>query len=72
MLPVVAALLAVTMFWAPARELFRFGALDAQWLVVPVGAGVTVLVLLELLKPIWRHAQMPVDTPFTKLTNYKP
>ena len=55
-LPIVAALLAVTVFWAPARELFRFGALDAQWLVVPLGAGVTVLVVLELLKPIWRLA----------------
>ena len=55
-LPIVAALLALTVFWAPARELFRFGALDAQWLVVPVGAGVTVLVLLELLKPMWRSA----------------
>jgi P-type Ca2+ transporter type 2C len=53
-LPIVAVLLAVTVFWAPARDLFRFGALDAQWLVVPLGAGVTVLVVLELLKPIWR------------------
>ena len=55
-LPIVAALLAGTIFWAPARELFRFGALDAQWLVVPLGAGVTVLVVLELLKPLWRSA----------------
>ena len=55
-LPIVATLLAITVFWGPARELFRFGALDAQWLVVPVGAGVTVLVVLELLKPIWRAA----------------
>ncbi len=53
-LPIVAVLLAVTIFWAPARQLFRFGTLEAQWLVVPVGAGVTVLVVLELLKPIWR------------------
>lgn len=53
-LPVVAALLAVTVFWAPAREMFHFGALDAQWLVVPMVAGVTVLVVLELLKPTWR------------------
>ncbi len=55
-LPIIAALLAVTVFWAPARELFRFGALEGQWLVVPMGAGVTVLVMLELLKPIWRSA----------------
>ena len=55
-LPIVAMLLAVTMLWAPARNLFRFGALDPQWLIVPVGAGVTVLVVLEILKPLWRLA----------------
>ena len=55
-LPVVAVLLAVTVFWAPARALFRFGALQPQWLVVPLGAGLTVLVGLELLKPLWRAA----------------
>ncbi len=55
-LPVVGFLLAVTVFWAPARGLFRFGALDPQWLVVPLGAGVTVMVVLELLKPLWRAA----------------
>ena len=53
-LPIVGLLLAVTVFWAPARDLFRFGALDAQWLVVPLAAGITVLVVLELFKPIWR------------------
>lgn len=55
-LPIVALLLAVTVFWGPARQLFRFGALDAHWLGVPVGAGVAVLLVLELLKPIWRSA----------------
>jgi P-type Ca2+ transporter type 2C len=53
-LPIVGALLAITVFWAPARTLFRFGPLDAQWLVVPFGAGIGVTVVLELLKPIWR------------------
>ena len=55
-LPIVAVLLAVTVFWAPARDLFRFGKLDPQWLAVPVGAGLTVQVVLELLKPVWRAA----------------
>ena len=55
-LPIVAVLLAITVFWAPARTLFRFGALDPQWLIVPLGAGVTVLVVLEILKPVWRLA----------------
>ncbi len=62
-LPIIAALLAVTVFWEPARDLFRFGALDAQWLVVPMGAGVTVLVVLELLKPIWRSATRTAGSP---------
>jgi P-type Ca2+ transporter type 2C len=55
-LPIVAVLLGVTVFWAPARDLFRFGALEPQWLIMPVGAGATVLIVLELLKPIWRGA----------------
>lgn len=55
-LPIVAVLLATTIFWSPARDLFSFGALEAQWLAVPLGAGVTVLIVLELLKPIWRSA----------------
>jgi P-type Ca2+ transporter type 2C len=55
-LPIVAVLLAVTVSWAPARDLFRFGALEPQWLILPVGAGATVLIVLELLKPIWRSA----------------
>ena len=74
-LPVVAVLLAVTIFWAPARELFRFGALDAQWLVVPGGAGVAVLVVLELLKPIWRRATRISGsqlTPIPMTTNLRP
>jgi len=58
-LPIVAVLLATTLFWSPARDLFSFGALDAQWLAVPVGAGVTVTIILELLKPLWRYAQLP-------------
>lgn len=54
-LPIVAVLLAVTILWPPARDLFSFGALEVQWLAVPAGAGGMVLVLLELLKPIWRR-----------------
>ncbi len=71
-LPVVAALLAITIFWAPARELFKFGALDAQWLVVPLGAGVTVLIVLELLKPVWRTYAMPRAKSLDADQNLKP
>ncbi|HEV8033859.1 cation transporting ATPase C-terminal domain-containing protein [Yoonia sp.] len=53
-LPIVAALLAVTLFWAPARDLFRFGVLEGVWLAVPPVAGIGVLLALEALKPLWR------------------
>ena len=55
-LPVVACLLAVTLFWQPARDLFGFAALDSVFLAVPPLAGLAVLLVLEALKPIWRRA----------------
>ena len=56
MLPVVAGVLAVTLFWPTARDLFGFAALDPAHLAVPPLAGLTVLLALEVLKPIWRWA----------------
>ncbi|WP_075213956.1 cation-translocating P-type ATPase [Mongoliimonas terrestris] len=56
-LPIVGGLLALTLFWEPARALFGFGALEPVALAVPPLAGVMVLVTLELLKPLWRRAQ---------------
>jgi len=56
-LPVVAVLLAVTLFWQPARDLFGFAALEPVWLAVPLLTGAGMLVSLEVLKPIWRRAQ---------------
>lgn len=55
-LPIVVGLLTVTLFWPTARELFGFAALDPMHLAVPPLAGLTVLVVLELLKPLWRWA----------------
>lgn len=55
-LPVVACLLAVTLFWQPARDLFGFAALDPVFLAVPPLAALAVLLVLEALKPIWRRA----------------
>ena len=55
-LPIVGALLAVTLFWPYARAMFGFGALDVSTLVIPPAAGVLVLVLLEGLKPLWLMA----------------
>ncbi len=54
--PIVACLLAVTLFWQPARDLFGFATLDPMSLAVPPFAGLTVLLALEALKPIWRRA----------------
>lgn len=51
-LPIVALLLAVTLFWAPARELFGFGELSGIWLAVPPLSGISVLLALEALKPL--------------------
>jgi Ca2+-transporting ATPase len=50
----IAIILAATLLWSPASELFRFGPLHADDLMVTAGAGLVLLALLELLKPIWR------------------
>ncbi len=55
-LPIVGALLAVTLFWPIVRDLFGFAALDPAHLAVPPLAGLTVLLALEVLKPIWSWA----------------
>ncbi len=68
-LPIVASLLAVTLFWAPARDLFRFGVLEGLWLAVPPLAGIGVLLALEALKPLWRmvlSAREPAARPAVK------
>jgi P-type Ca2+ transporter type 2C len=49
-------LLAVTLFWPVARDLFGFASLDPAHLAVAPLAGLTVLVVLEVIKPIWRWA----------------
>jgi Ca2+-transporting ATPase len=54
-IPIVASLLGVTLLWQPARDLFGFAALEPLFLAVPPLAGLAVLLVLEALKPIWRH-----------------
>lgn len=51
----VTVLLSLTLLWPWARGLFRFGPLHLDDLAVTLVAGVVVLVLLEVLKPIWRE-----------------
>lgn len=54
-LPIVGVLLAATLFWQPARDLFGFAPLAPDLLLVPALVGMTLLLVLELLKPIWRR-----------------
>ncbi|HZT50801.1 MAG TPA: cation-translocating P-type ATPase, partial [Stellaceae bacterium] len=46
--------LALVLFWPAASGIFRFGPLRADDLGVCIGAGAATLILLELLKPLWR------------------
>jgi Ca2+-transporting ATPase len=49
----VALVLATALLWPPASSLFRFGPLHADDLLITLGAGLLVLTVLELLKPLW-------------------
>ena len=66
-LPAVAVLLSLTLLWPWARGLFRFGPLHWDDLAVTLGAGIGVLVLLEVLKPLWRK-RMAMGKPRTSPT----
>jgi len=50
----VVGILALTLAWPVASNLFRFGPLHANDLALTLGAGFLVLLLLELIKPLWR------------------
>ncbi|MDP1963675.1 MAG: hypothetical protein Q8K93_15900 [Reyranella sp.] len=50
----VAAILAVSLTWQAAMDLFRFGPLHLDDLGLSLLAGMPVLVVLELIKPYWR------------------
>ena len=55
-LPLVALMLAATLLIPFVSDLFRFGPLHADDLLITLGAGAVVLVVLELIKPLWRAA----------------
>lgn len=57
----VMAMLALTLGWPTARDLFRFGPLHADDLAVTVGVGLVVLLVLELAKP-WIRSGSSADT----------
>lgn len=48
--------LGATLSWPFARELFRFGPLHLHDILLAVTAGGRVLVILELLKSLWRKS----------------
>jgi Ca2+-transporting ATPase len=52
----VAAVLTLALIWPPAMALFRFGPLHLDDLAVSTGAGVAVLIVMELVKPLWRRS----------------
>jgi Ca2+-transporting ATPase len=56
LLSVVAAVLTLALTWPPAMALFRFGPLHLDDLAVSAGAGVAVLAVMELVKPLWRRS----------------
>ena len=53
-LATVAVVLALTLLWPFASKLFAFGPLHADDLALTLGAGIIVLVALEMLKPVLR------------------
>jgi Ca2+-transporting ATPase len=55
----VFAVLALCLSVPALRELFRFGVLHLGDLTVAIGSSLLTLVVLELLKPIWRAQLQP-------------
>ena len=53
----VLAVLAVTLYWPPAQELFRFGPLHGDDLAICLAAGAGFIVLLEFSKR-WLRASL--------------
>ena len=51
----VTTMLGLTLLWPFASDLFRFGPLHLDDLTLTISAGALVLVVLELLKPLWRE-----------------
>ncbi|WP_246799388.1 cation-translocating P-type ATPase [Bradyrhizobium sp. CCBAU 51753] len=49
----IAGALGTALLWPPASSLFRFGPLHSDDLMIALGPGVALLVVLELLKPLW-------------------
>jgi cation transport ATPase len=60
-LATVTVILALTMLWPFANQLFAFGPLHADDLALALGAGVIALLVLEVLKPLLHPAAAVPD-----------
>ncbi len=56
-LATIAAVLAAVLVLPVARDLFKFGALNMGQMAIALAAGVAVLLLLEMVKPLLRAAR---------------
>ncbi len=56
-LAVVGGILATVVQWPVAQRIFRFGPLHGDDIVLTAGAGLAVLLVLELLKGLWRRSR---------------
>lgn len=48
----------IAMFWPPAQRLFHFGPLHGHDVTIAILAGMTLLLVLEWLKSIWRKLKL--------------
>jgi len=53
LLSLVTALLAVTIYWPPAQQMFHFGQLHLTDIAICIGASVISLLILEAIKAKW-------------------
>lgn len=51
---IVAGVLGLSLAWPWLRELFKFGPLHGDDLALTALAALLVLIVLELIKPLWR------------------
>ena len=54
-LAAVSTILGLTLLWPFASGLFRFGPLHFDDLSLTLGAGIFLLMTLEMIKPVWRR-----------------
>ena len=54
-LAIVSLALTLSLLWPAASDLFKFGPLHPDDLALTAGSAVAVLLILELIKPLWRR-----------------